>query len=123
VVDDEEPEEDEGTGVVLAVESEPEPDDPLEAGRFDDPRLKGPDATTSLVDVVLRHPGYSDRRIGQVLSILLSIEYSGSLELINKAPTVIAWGVSRERAQTMKTVIEGAGGKVHLSEPGQFHED
>lgn len=125
LVDDDEPDEPEedSSGVVLGVTSQPDPEDPLEPGRFDDPRLRGPDATTSLVDVVLRHPGYSDRRVGQVLSILLSIEYSDSLELINKAPTVIAWGVARDRGQTMKTVVEGAGGKVYLAEPGEFHED
>lgn len=111
------------TNVVLSVEVEPERGDPLVSGRYDDPRLKGPDATTSLVDVVLRHPGYSDKSIGQVLSILLSIEYARCLELAERAPIVIAWGVARDRAQTMKTVIEGAGGKVYLAEPGEFGEE
>lgn len=98
-------------------------DAPLEPGRYDDERLKRPDATTALVDVILRHPGYSDRSIGQVLSILLSLDYATCLEIAERAPTVVAWGVARERALTMKTVVEGAGGKVTLVEPGTFHED
>lgn len=92
----------------------------LKKGDFEDQRLRGRDATTALVDVVLRHPGYSDKNMGQVLSILLSIEYHEALELIEKAPTSLAWGVNRERGQMFKTVIEGAGGKVYLSEPGAF---
>ena len=98
-------------------------DAPLESGRYDDERLKRPDATTALVDVILRHPGYSDRSIGQVLSILLSLDYAACLEIAERAPTVVTWGVARERALTMKTVIEGAGGKVVLVEPGTFGED
>lgn len=98
----------------------PEDGDPLESKRYDDPRIKRPDATTPLVDVVLRHPGYSDKRIGQVLSILLSIDYSRALELIEDAPCVISWGISRERALTFKNAIEGAGGRAVLVEPGTF---
>ena len=86
-------------------------DAPLKPGFFDDARLKRPDATTSLVDVVLRHPGYSDKNIGQVLSILLSIEYASCLDLAAKAPVVVAWGVARERALTMKTVMEREQGR------------
>ncbi len=116
----------------LRFESDPEDDDvsldmrssaarnKLQKGDFEDQRLRGRDATTALVDVVLRHPGYSDKNMGQVLSILLSIEYHEALELIENAPTTLAWGVNRERGQTFKTVIEGAGGKVFLSEPGAF---
>lgn len=98
-------------------------DAPLEPARYDDERLKRPDATTTLVDVILRHPGYSDRSIGQVLSILLSLDYASCLDIAERAPTVVAWGVARDRALTMKTVIEGAGGKVVLVEPGTFGED
>ncbi len=114
--------EDDDEPVVLSVADEPKDGDPLETGRYDDPRLQGADANTSLVDVVLRHPGYSDRNIGQVLSILLSLDYARCLELARLAPTVIAWGVARDRAKTMKTVIEGAGGKVYLAAPGEFGE-
>lgn len=92
----------------------------LKPGNFSDPRLKRADSTAPLVDVILRHPGFSDKRIGQVLNILLSIEHSKALQLIEAAPCVIAWGVSRERALTFKNVIEGAGGKALLVEPGTF---
>lgn len=95
----------------------------LTPGDFTDERLRRPDATTSLVDVVLRHPGYSDRAIGQVLSILLSIDYSKALRTAERAPCVVAWGLSQERAQTFKNVIEGAGGKAVLVEPGAFGQD
>ncbi|MFU8805828.1 MAG: hypothetical protein ACNA8W_18595, partial [Bradymonadaceae bacterium] len=96
--------------------------DLLKPGDFHDPRLKGPDADTALVDIVLRHPGYSDHRIGQVLSILLSIEYHRALQLAENAPCVIAWALGQERAQSFKGVIESAGGKVVLVEPGTFGE-
>lgn len=109
--------------VVFGVDDALEPDAPLEPGRYDDPRLRRPDATTALVDIVLRHPGYSDRNMGQVMSILLSLDYASCLEIAERAPTIVAWGVSRERGLTMKTVFEGAGGKVLLVEPGTFHED
>lgn len=100
----------------------PTADEPLQPGLFEDERLKRLDATSALVDVVLRHPGYSDRNIGQVMSILLSLDYGSCLEIAGKAPTVITWGVARERALTMKTVLEGAGGRVVLVEPGTFGE-
>lgn len=96
--------------------------DLLSAGQFEDERLRRPDANTALVDIVLRHPGYSDMRIGQVLSILLSIEYHRALQLAERAPCVIAWGLGQERAQSFKGVIETAGGKVLLVEPGTFGE-
>ena len=92
----------------------------LRAGDLEDERLRREDAATPLVDVVLRHPGYSSRKLPQVLSILLSIEYSKALALSEGAPCVIAWGIGRERAQRFKTVIEGAGGRVLLAEPGAF---
>jgi hypothetical protein len=114
-----EPEGDPG-GLLLDLSAPPADGDPLIQGRYEDSRLNVPDAMTSLVDVVLRHPGYSDRRIGQVLSILLSVDYADALDLANSAPRVIVWGVGEERAQTMKTVIEGAGGKVVLVEPDTF---
>ncbi len=107
-------------GVVLDLSAPPEAGAPLTPGKFDDPRLKRPDATTTLVDVVLRHPGFSDKRIGQVLNILLSIESRQARQLADSAPCVIAWGIGRERAMTFRDVIEGAGGKVLLAEPGTF---
>lgn len=94
--------------------------DILRAGNFEDARLKREDATSALVDVVLRHPGYSDKNICQVLTILLSIDYSKAMATIQQAPCVIAWGIGQERALTFKNVIEGAGGKVLLVEPGTF---
>ena len=120
VAADDEPAEEEDAVVFAAPPLEP--DAPLEAGRHDDERLKRSDATTALVDVVLRHPGYSDRNIGQVMSILLSLDYASCLEIAARAPAIVAWGVARERALTMKTVMEGAGGKVVLVEPGAFGE-
>lgn len=113
-----------GAGVVLDLgpqsSASSQDNGPLKAGNFSDPRLKRSDATAPLVDVVLRHPGFSDKRIGQVLNILLSIEHSKALQLIEAAPCVIAWGISRERALTFKNVIEGAGGKALLVEPDTF---
>ncbi len=119
LIADDELEEDDKDSVVLAS-SEIADDDPLEEGRFDDPRLDEKDATTALVDVVLRHPGYSDKRVGQVLSILFSIEYYEALRLMNAAPIVIARGVSSERGHTIQNVVEGAGGRVKLAEPDRF---
>ncbi len=92
----------------------------LKAGDFTDERLRREDSTGALVDVVLRHPGYSDRNMAKVLTLLLSIEYSQALVLIESSPCVLAWGTGNERAQTMKNVIEGAGGKVVLVEPDTF---
>ncbi len=96
--------------------------DSLHPGEFNDPRLQREDAETPLVDMVLRHPGYSDRRIGQVLSILLSIEYHDAINIAESAPCVIAWGLGRQRAHSFKEVIESAGGKAVLVEPGTFGE-
>jgi len=93
---------------------------PLKAGNFDDARLNEPQSTSNLVDVVLRHPGYSDRRVGQVLSILLSIEYFAALRLMQASPVVIARAVANSRALTMQEVIEGAGGKIQLTDPDRY---
>lgn len=106
--------------VVLGLEPRTSAGSSLQPGNFEDERLRREDATTALVDLVLRHPGYSDRRIGQVLSILLSIEYHQAVELSQRAPCVIAWGVGNQRAQSFKEVIESAGGKALLVEPGTF---
>ena len=57
------------------------------------------------------------RTIGQVLGILLEIDYPDALKLASQAPCIIAWGVSQERAQTMKRVIERTDGRVVLVEP------
>jgi ribosomal protein L7/L12 len=89
----------------------------LAAGDFTDPRVMRDDATTPLVDVVLRHPGYSDKSMRQVLSILLDVDYYKAGKLIDDAPCTIAWGISQERAQQFKQVIENAGGRVTLVEP------
>ncbi|RVU48834.1 hypothetical protein EA187_05240 [Lujinxingia sediminis] len=94
----------------------------LVQGDFSDSRLKRDDAQTALVDLVLRHPGYSDRRINQVLTILLSIDYAAAERLAESAPCVIAWGLSRERALSFKDVLHSAGGKALLVEPGTFGE-
>ncbi len=98
------------------------PTDALAPGHFTDERLKRADATTPLVDLVLRHPGYSDRRIGQVLSIILSIDYHAALRLAENAPCVIAWGLARQTASDYKDVIETTGGKALLVEPDTFRE-
>lgn len=96
------------------------PETTLIAKNYSDPRLHQGDAETPLVDLVLRHPGYSDRRIGQVLSILLDIEYSAALALAESAPCILARAMGQERARSFKQVIESAGGKAVLVEPGQF---
>lgn len=97
-----------------------DPEHTLTPGDFTDTRLRREDADGPLVDLVLRHPGYSDRNMSKVLTLLLSIEYSKAMGLIEKAPCVLSWGIGRERAQTMKSVIEGAGGKVVMVEPDTF---
>ncbi len=94
----------------------------LEPKNYTDPRLQRRDSDAPLVDLVLRHPGYSDRRIGQVLSILLSIEYHAAVEIADSAPCVIAWGIGQQRARSFQEIIESAGGKVLLVEPGTFGE-
>ncbi len=96
--------------------------DGLEPGNYTDPRIRREDATTPLVDVVLRHPGYSDKSMRQVLSILLDIDYYEATKLRDQAPCVIAWGISQERAQEFKRVIERAGGRVTLVEPDSLQQ-
>jgi hypothetical protein len=93
------------------------PTGPLETGHFSDSRLQRDDATTSLVDVILRHPGYRDERMAQVLSILLSLDYPDARQLVAQAPTHLAWGVGRERASRIKRVVRDSGGKVVFVEP------
>ena len=92
----------------------------LRTGDFEDQRLREPDSTESLVDVVLRHPGYSDRRVGQVLSILLSVEYHSALQLMRSAPIVIARGVAHDRGLSIKELVENAGGKIQLTDPSRY---
>jgi hypothetical protein len=82
---------------------------PLKPGDFDDARLSEPDSSSALVDVV-----------GQVLSILLSVEYHRALQLMGASPLVIAHGVAYARAETLKRVVESAGGKIQLTEPGRY---
>lgn len=113
------------TGVVLDVDATDDTSSDagkpasggLEAGNYRDPRLLREDATTSLVDVVLRHPGYAEEKMGHNLSILLDADYPDAMELVQTAPCVIAWGVGRDRGMKFKRVVERAGGKVVLVEP------
>lgn len=91
--------------------------DALRPGDYADPRIRRDDATTPLVDVVLRHPGFREKSMHQVLSILLDITYYDATKLTAAAPCLIAWGVSQERAMEFKSVIENAGGRVTLVEP------
>jgi len=110
------------SGVVLDIGGEsasesPTPSGELEAGNYRDPRLLREDATTSLVDVVLRHPGYAEEKMAHNLSILLSIDYPDATDLVESAPCVIAWGVGRERGLKFKRVVENAGGRIVLIEP------
>jgi ribosomal protein L7/L12 len=119
--------EEEESGVVFGfgeeeIQAASPSDSNLEPGDYTDPRVMREDATTALVDVVLRHPGYSDRNMRQVLSILLDVDYYRAGKLIDEAPCVIAWGVSQERAREFKRVIEGAGGRVTLVEPDTLAE-
>lgn len=112
--------ESDSSGVVFsfgAEDMESASTDVVAAGDFTDPRVKREDATTPLVDVVLRHPGFSDKSMRQVLSILLDVDYFEAGKLAKQAPCVIAWGISQERAQEFKRVIERAGGRVTLVEP------
>lgn len=95
-------------------------DSGLQAGNYTDPRLKREDAETALVDVVLRHPGYAERRMAHNLGILLDVDFTDAMELVQDAPCLIAWGVGRERGLRFKQVIENAGGKVVLVEPETF---
>ncbi len=104
---------------------DPEPAEPetgLTPGDYTDPRLMRDDATTSLVDVVLRHPGYAEDKMGHNLSILLGVDFPEAMELVETAPRVIAWGVGRERASRFQRVIEEAGGKVVLVEPDSLQD-
>lgn len=98
------------------------PESGLEPGNYRDPRLMREDATTSLVDIVLRHPGYAEEKMGHNLSILLSIDFPDAMELVERAPSIIAWGVGRDRALKFKRFIENSGGKVVLVEPDSLSD-
>jgi ribosomal protein L7/L12 len=118
--DDERRPDSEESGVVFSfggIEPASAGSDVVQPGDFTDPRIRREDATTPLVDVVLRHPGYTDKSMRQVLSILLDVDYFEAGKLAKQAPCVIAWGISQERAQDFKRVIERAGGRVTLVEP------
>lgn len=125
-------EDDSGDGeeqVVLGVDNDADadetvvsPESGLEAGNYRDPRLMREDATTSLVDIVLRHPGYAEEKMGHNLSILLSIDFPDAMDLVERAPSIIAWGVGRERALKFKRFIENSGGKVVLVEPDSLSD-
>jgi len=118
--------------VVLDIgDDEPDPPEPttaphpgsgLQPGNYRDPRLMRENATTSLVDIVLRHPGYAEEKMGHNLSILLDIDFPDAMELVQQAPSVIAWGVGRERAVDFEDFIENAGGKVVLVEPDSLKD-
>lgn len=100
----------------------PNPESGLKPGNYRDPRLMREDATTSLVDVVLRHPGYAEEKMGHNLSILLDVDYPDAMDLVQQAPSIIAWGVGRDRAVDFKRFIEDAGGKVVLVEPDSLKD-
>ncbi|RAL23688.1 hypothetical protein DL240_05885 [Lujinxingia litoralis] len=111
------------SGVVLDLSTAPSSGaNKLTPGDFTDARLQRDDANTPLVDLVLRHPGYSDRRINQVLTILLSIEHSAAERLSESAPCVIAWGLARDRALSFQEVLHSTGARALLVEPGTFGE-
>ncbi len=69
------------------------------------------------VDVYLRSAGYNHAKLAQIMTILLGHEPDAARAIIAKAPCRLLTAVPRDRARTIKTVLEGTGAIIAWEEP------
>lgn len=99
------------------------PDDastgPLDAqGRTPSQVVKALSANVETVDVYLRSAGYNHTKLSQIMSILLGFTPAQARERIENAPGVLMENIPRDRARTIRTVLEGTGAKIAITSPG-----
>jgi ribosomal protein L7/L12 len=89
-----------------------------EQGRTPAEVLKSLNANIETVDVYLRSAGYNHTKLAQIMSILLGMTPAQARACIEQAPGILLENVPRDRARTIRTVLEGTGAKIAITSPG-----
>lgn len=89
-----------------------------EQGRTPAEVVKQLSADLVTVDVYLRSAGYNHAKLAQIMGILLGLDGDECQAVIDKAPCRLLSAVPRDRARTIKTVLEGTGAVIAWEEVG-----
>jgi len=65
-------------------------------------------------DVVLKSPGGAKLQIVKLVKELTGLGLKEAKELVDKAPTALKEGVTKDEAESLKTQLEEAGAEVEL---------
>ena len=76
-------------------------------------------ADIARVDVYLRSAGYNTAKLAQIMTILMNMDMGDARKLIDKAPCLLAENIPRDRARTIKTVLEGTGARIASTPHGE----
>ena len=97
-----------------ATQSDDDPfdKDPLEV-------IKNLGADIALADVYLRSTGYNHAKLAQIMAVYLEMDRSRALELIEQAPCLLRSGIPRDRARSIRQVLEGTGAKITVTRHGE----
>jgi len=71
-------------------------------------------AEKTTFDVVLKAPGGAKLQIVKLVKELTGLGLKESKELVDKAPTAVKEGCSKEEAESIKASLEEAGAEVEL---------
>lgn len=90
-----------------------------ELGQTPSEVVKSLQADIARVDVYLRTAGYNHGKLAQIMSIMLNMSMGDARELIERAPCILTEDIPRDRARTIKTVLEGTGAKIAVTPTGE----
>ncbi|MEO1271025.1 MAG: hypothetical protein AAFX99_23290, partial [Myxococcota bacterium] len=105
------------TALYNATQSQKPDDDPF----AQDPMqiIKNLGADIALADVYLRSTGYNHAKLAQIMAVYLEMERSDAMTLIEQAPCILRSGIPRDRARSIRQVLEGTGAKITLTRHGE----
>jgi len=75
---------------------------------------EGAAAEKTSFDVVLNSPGGAKLQIVKLVKELTGLGLKEAKELVDKAPTALKEGVTKDEAESLKTQLEEAGAEVEL---------
>ncbi|MBN1945089.1 MAG: hypothetical protein JW797_05400 [Bradymonadales bacterium] len=74
------------------------------------------------MDVFLTHPGYNVKKTVDIMSVALSMTAEEATAICERAPCLIVGPVTRTKAATLKTILEGTGARIRVVTTGSQEE-
>jgi hypothetical protein len=90
-----------------------------EQGRTPSQVVRDLSANLEAVDIYLRATGINTSKLAQIMHILLNMEMADAKAKIEQAPCLLLEAVPRDRARTIKTVLEGTGARIAVTQTGE----